>query len=530
MEGCKERASQVGLQFQGDTLEYMVTNRDLLELSPKMMIPTLYDYWVHDVEVMREKGRYDLYPTNPFETVINTRPAISFYNDNNPDWLNVMIFYHVLAHIDFFQNNIYFQHTWQDDFNGEALADKRLIARLRSEKGRWLDYIIEFARCIDNLVGYQTELSRLEQPWKSRQEQMIDYYFDIFLQSEIKVSTQKYLKEIEEYNKWTKEHGEMGIQLFFAEVRKQYPEFDEKLRRYHEEPQKNRRCDLIQYLINNSAFLNTYENKWMISVIEVIRRTSLFFQPQMRTKIMNEGWATIWHERLFLDDDRIQGHEVDFARTHSKVAALSRISVNAYALGLRLFQQIEEAANKGKFSFVFERIADIAQRKEYNKNSHQGQNMIFQIRKYYCDSMFIQDFVTQDFVNKHKLFVAGKKLNKGKRTWEYYIKSRKAEEYRQMLLDNLYHPPYITFAQKNNGMLYLRHHFEGKPLVKEYIPNTLLGIEYLWGNPVQLETHEVVSYQSPKEQGDQPEIQWKKMLYTMEKRKLSKRVLDEFST
>jgi stage V sporulation protein R len=79
-------------------------------------------------------------------------------------------------------------------------------------------------------------------------------------------------------------------------------------------------------------------------------------------------------------------------------------------------------------------------------------------------------------------------------------------------------------------MLYLRHHFEGKPLVKEYIPNTLLGIEYLWGNPVQLETHEVVSYQSPKEQGDQPEIQWKKMLYTMEKRKLSKRVLDEFST
>ncbi|MBW2591195.1 MAG: SpoVR family protein, partial [Deltaproteobacteria bacterium] len=104
MEGCKERALDVGLRFQDETLEYIVTNRDLLELSPKVMIPTMYDYWVHDVQVLQGKGRYELYPSNPYETVINTRPAISFYNDNNPDWLNVMIFYHVLAHIDFFQN------------------------------------------------------------------------------------------------------------------------------------------------------------------------------------------------------------------------------------------------------------------------------------------------------------------------------------------------------------------------------------------------------------------------------------------
>jgi len=92
MEGCKERARKAGLRFQDETLEYIVTNRDLLELSPKLMIPTLYDYWVHDVEVLKEKGKYELYPSNPYETVINTRPAISFYNDNNPDWLNVMIF------------------------------------------------------------------------------------------------------------------------------------------------------------------------------------------------------------------------------------------------------------------------------------------------------------------------------------------------------------------------------------------------------------------------------------------------------
>ena len=96
--------------------------------------------------------------------MINTRPAISFYNDNNPDWLNVMIFYHVLGHIDFFQNNLYFRHTWDDDFTGQALADKRAIAKLRSEKGRWVDYVIEFARSLDNLVDYHGLLAELQPP------------------------------------------------------------------------------------------------------------------------------------------------------------------------------------------------------------------------------------------------------------------------------------------------------------------------------------------------------------------------------
>ena len=40
MEGCKERAQAAGLRFQDESLEYIVTNRDLLEISPKLMMPT----------------------------------------------------------------------------------------------------------------------------------------------------------------------------------------------------------------------------------------------------------------------------------------------------------------------------------------------------------------------------------------------------------------------------------------------------------------------------------------------------------
>jgi len=278
MEGCKARAKEAGLRFHDETLEYVVTNRDLLELSPKLMIPTLYDYWVHDVEVLKEKGRYELYPANPYETVINTRPAVSFYNDNNPDWLNVMIFYHVLAHIDFFQNNLYFRHTWQDDFSGQALSDKRMIAKLRSEKGRWVDYVIEFTRGIDNLVGYHRELSHLDRKPQTDRSLRLDYYFDVFLQSEKKVKIGKYLKEVDLYNTCHRTHRKNSEAFFFSEIGKKYPEFDARFKKWKKE-KKNHRMDLVQYLLEHSEFLNKSENKWIKPVMEIVRKTSLFFQP-----------------------------------------------------------------------------------------------------------------------------------------------------------------------------------------------------------------------------------------------------------
>jgi stage V sporulation protein R len=539
MEGCKERARASGLRFQDETLEYIVTNRDLLEISPKLMIPTLYDYWVHDVEVLKGKGRYELYPGNPYETVINTRPAISFYNDNNPDWLNVMIFYHVLAHIDFFQNNQFFSHTWDYDFTGRALSDKRSIAKLRSEKGRWVDYIIEFTRGIDNMVGYHNELSQFNYPPASGRSKRLDFYFDVFLQSIIKLNVNEYVKEIERYNQCMSEHKGLGEQSFFSEVERKYPEFEAIFKKNLEKKSRQKQ-DLIQYLMENSDFLNKEKNSWMKTVMQIVRNTSLFFQPQIRTKIMNEGWASYWHETLFLQDKRIKGHEVDFARVNAKVTSLSRVGMNPYALGMRLFYYIEEMADKGKFAYEFQRLMDSSQRDQYNADTGQGREFIFKIRENFSDFMFIHTFLDQDFVSRYNLFVAGKRLSKDRMVWEYYVKSRKAKDFREMIEDALYHPPHIDIDHDKSidNSLYLVHHFEGKPLVKEFISNTMMGIEYLWGGPVQLETSEVVSVSPVQSQNasgasstlkqealEKQEIKWQRVVYTMKHRELSKQTI-----
>jgi stage V sporulation protein R len=539
MEGCKERARDMGLRFEDETLEYIVTNRDLLELSPKVMIPTLYDYWVHDVEVLKGRGKYELYPGNPYETVINTRPAISYYNDNNPDWLNVMIFYHVLGHIDFFQNNLFFRHTWDYDFTGQALSDKRLVAKLRSEKGRAVDYVIEFARGIDNLVAYHEELSALHRPEAAVQTDRIDFYFDIFLQRHKRVSIGDYIEEIERFNRSRRDYGDMGEDAFFTDVDKEHPEFSALYRKHRENRSETPR-DLMQHLMAHSPFLNREENLWMKAVIQVIRKTSLFFQPQIRTKIMNEGWASYWHEILFMNDDRIQGHEVDFARVNAAVTSMPRVGLNPYALGMRLFYHIEEMGDRGVYSFDFRKLRDTRERRDYDRKTGVGRSLIFDIRENLCDFTFVNTFVDQDFVDRHRLFVAGKRLNRDRMVYEYFVQSRKAEDYRRMLFDSLYHPPHVSVDRERGEEegLYLVHRFEGKPLVQDFIANTLMGIEYLWGGPVKLETSEVV--RTPKLQGvyvtgatpptasDEPEagdIQWQRVLYTMEDRKLSRRIL-----
>lgn len=534
MEGCKERARSAGLAFHDETLEYIVTNKDLIELSPKNMIPTLYDYWVHDVEVLKEKGRYELYPNNPYETVINTRPAISFYNDNNPDWLNVMIFYHVLAHIDFFQNNMLFKHTWDEDFAGQALSDKRFIAMLRSEKGRWVDYVIEFTRGIDNLVGFYEGLSRLNRPDAIRMSKKIDFYFDVFLQTVQNETLGGYLKEIDHYNACLRQHGEMAEAVFFSEVAGKYPEMEALFDKYMRE-RKEGVTDLIAYLQEHSRFLQKGENRWMKSVMEIVRRTSLFFQPQIRTKILNEGWASYWHEKLFLEDDRIRGHEVAFARVNALVTAMPRAGLNPYALGMRLFAFVEELAERGKLTHDFQKIRNARQRRDYDRKIGKGRDFLFEVREDFSDFTFINTFVDQDFVDRHKLFVVGKRLDGSRGVWEYYVKSRDAAEYRQMLLDSLYHPPCIEVdeAKGKDGSLYLNHRFEGKPLLRDFLFSTMMGLAYLWGGTVRLETSERdgngTESGTRREAGaafdGEGERPFRRVLYTFEGRELSKTVL-----
>ncbi len=522
MEECKERSRKAGLSFDNESLEYIVTNRDLTDLSPKVMIPTLYDYWVNDVEVLKGRGVYKLYPGNPYETVINSRPAISYYNDNNPDWLNIMIFYHVLGHIDFFQNNIFFEHTWRDDFVGQALADKRLLATYRSTHGRFVDYAIEFSRNIDNLVGYFDALPRDHFRDKMKVSPRVDYYFDIFLQNICKVPEHVLFNEIERYNNLIGDQGVVGESAFFADVKNKYPEFQSSFDKYSGESHVFHEPDVMEFIRDHAPFLMKTENNWIKSVMTIVRNTALYFSPQIRTKIINEGWASYWHDSLFCVDERISGHEINYAVINAGVTSISRVGLNPYAIGLRLIQYVEELAEKGRLGWRYQKLLGSEERTDYNEKTGKGRKAIFELRRNFTDFMLINTFVDQEFVDKHDLFVVGKRINKERGTVEYYVKSRSAADYKKMLIDSLYHPPKVTvnYEKTNDSNIYLVHHFEGKQLYKDFVPDTLLGVSKLWGGEAQLETTEIVKKNVPE--GQPAAFEYRRVLYSFKDNKVSK--------
>jgi stage V sporulation protein R len=90
----------------------------------------------------------------------------------------------------------------------------------------------------------------------------------------------------------------------------------------------------------------------------------------------------------------------------------------------------------------------------------------------------------------------------------------------------------------NHSLAYLDLGALFQGLVREFIANTLLGIEYLWGKPVQLETSEIVRAEpapsstalpgmqmSLSEERKQQEMKWQRVIYTMQDRKLTREVL-----
>jgi len=118
-------------------------------------------------------------------------------------------------------------------------------------------------------------------------------------------------------------------------------------------------------------------------------------------------------------------------------------------------------------------------------------------------------------------------------TWQYYVKSRKAEEYRSMVADSLYHPPSVKIHVNEAGTLILNHLFEGKPLVRDFVDGTLMGLEFLWGAPVCLYTSEPVLQKSEeatpaatKEEQPPRKYTWKRFRYTMKGRKLSRELVE----
>jgi stage V sporulation protein R len=203
-----------------------------------------------------------------------------------------------------------------------------------------------------------------------------------------------------------------------------------------------------------------------------------YFVPQMQTKIMNEGWASIWHARIMRALDLTDNDHIEFANLHSGVVSPQKGQLNPYYLGYKIYEDIERRWNE----------PSAEEREKFGRRGGEGREKIFEVRELENDVSFLRNYLTEELCEELDLFVF--ELIEEE---EWTITEKRWEKVRDQLVSNMtnFGFPYLQVEDgdyNGNRELYMKHRYEGTELDMRYGRKALEHVYALWGRPVHLET------------------------------------------
>jgi stage V sporulation protein R len=180
---------------------------------------------------------------------------------------------------------------------------------------------------------------------------------------------------------------------------------------------------------------------------------------------------------------------IDYADHHSGTLGTQPGSLNPYKVGIELFRDIEERWNKGRFGKAWDECEDLDRKRTWDLKLGKGREKVFEVRRIYNDILFIDEFLTPQFCDQHKLFA----YEHNPQTGEYVIANRDFKKVKEKLLFSLtnFGQPFIHVEDgnyENRGELLLKHRHEGADLKIDYAKETLRNIHTIWSRPVHIET------------------------------------------
>ncbi len=377
------------------------------------LIPGRMSHWTYGKAFWSLKLRYDYGLSKLYEMVINSNPALAFLLETNTPLEDVFVMSHVMGHVDFFAHNRRFRDT---PVNMPDLVTRH-AERIRQYEFTYGQETVE--RLLDAALALQEHVDRDPDP----------------------------------------ESGGSRPQALRPGTG---PDFSD-LAPARERPGTHRvaaqepRWDVLRFLQEHSTELED----WQRDVLAMVRSEMLYLWPQIRTKIMNEGWATYWHTRLLRILELDDADSVNFARLHSSVLQAPRFGINPYLLGYRLFERLAE----------------------------EGADALFLAREVDDDVSFIRNYLDADLVDELDLYTFGLHQD------QLVVESTDWTTVRQRLVQELTHGgiPVIHVDDgdyNRRGELYLVHWHEGRDLDLPYAEHTLHHVHRLWGRPVHLETQQ----------------------------------------
>lgn len=377
-------------------------------------MPGRYSHWAHGRDWFHEITKHNHGMGRIYELVINSNPSHAFLLDVNSDVINLMVQVHVLGHTDFFQHNRLFAETRRDMPELAVLRAERLR---QYEEKHGVETVEKFLDAVLTLEWYGDP----------------DAY-DATIKTEPTPAPAAY---------------DDLLQLGRVPAAIAVPSYQEQ-KRFAGLPT----TDLLGFFMAEAPL-----DDWQRDVIEIVRADCLYFWPQIRTKTINEGWASFWHGKMMHALDLTDGEFTEYAKVNAGVVSAHPGALNPYWLGLKLLADIEK-----RF----------------------GQDKLFEVRRLETDVSLVRNYLTKELVEELKL------VRYGPRGDYYEVTEDAWEKVRDGIANDFAARfPVIELVDKNfnqEGGLLLRHKHDGRGLLKTDALKVLQLLASLWGRPVYLET------------------------------------------
>ena len=409
-------------------------------------LPGRFSHWTHGKAYHRQKMQYDFGLSKIYEMVVNTNPSYAFLMEMNSLLQQTFVVAHVFGHTDFFKNNAYFQHTSRRMIDKVSIHAER-IAKYEFDHGK-----AEVERFLDAVLSIQEH---------------VDYNL-LIRDEEPEKRTEKAL------TRPTSQYDDLwGLEEKARRAEEERDRLPGKPPKFPEKPEK----DLLLFIMRHAPHLQP----WQRDIIEIVRTEMLYFVPQMQTKTMNEGWASLWHSRIMrrLGEQGIisDADTLEFAQLHSSVLSPSRTYLNPYYIGYKVFEDIESRWNNPTQE----------EQDRLGRKPDQGLAKIFEVRELENDVSFLRNYLTEDLIKDLDLYLYRKEGD------EWVIVEKNWEKVRDTIVANMtnFGVPYLVVENgdyRGNRELYIKHLYEGQELDMVYGEKTLQHVYTLWGRPVHLET------------------------------------------
>ncbi|AWB43993.1 stage V sporulation protein R [Paenibacillus sp. CAA11] len=448
-----EIADGFGLDYY--PMRYEICPADIIYTFGAYGMPTRFKHWSFGKSFNKMKLQYDLGLSKIYELVINSNPCYAFLLEGNSLIQNKLIVAHVLAHCDFFKNNVRF-----------STSNRNMVESMSATAERIAEYeLIHGTKAVEEFIDAVLSIQEHVDPHVIRSRS-----------SDKRRWTEERTRQAKQQRRNPKPEGEYS-DLWGLDARPASEEENssEDAGSMHDrisfppEPEK----DMMWFIQEYSEVLED----WQRDIMSMLRDEMLYFWPQMETKIMNEGWASYWHQRIIRELDLTSEDTIEFAKLNASVVQPSTQSLNPYYLGLKIFENIEHR---------WDHPTD-EEKKRLGREPGKGREKIFEVREFDMDTSFLRNYLNKDLVRDLDLYVFEKQGH------EWTITDKAWENVRDQLVYSRVNggSPYIVIVNgdfNHAGELLMKHQYEGIELDLKYLERTLPYVYSLWGHSVHLET------------------------------------------